>query len=219
MRQPIPLQGGDVIREVSGMDGRAPAGLREGRDPLADPALPEVDQPPDVGRGTGRHHDRHGRHEARRDARPPKDDVDQASAHPPVPVEEGMDRLELGMRDRCPGQRRDVVPCEEPDKVVQERLDLSGRGRNERCAHRAVEPAAEPVLDLPGASGPRVGLARHQGRVNAADVVDGDWGRIVGTRDRLFHGADIGGHGPGAALRRTGIDQCPGQVERADLTW
>ncbi len=90
-------------------------------------------------------------------------------------------------------------------------------GGSERCAHRAVEPAAEPVLDLPGLSGRRVGLARHQRRVDAADVLDGDGCRIVGTHDRLFHGADIGCNGACTAPGRTRIDQCPGQVEGADL--
>lgn len=54
--------------------------------------------------------------------------MDETPSDPATAVDERMDRLELGMGDRCLGNRRDVVPAEEIHEIPEQARNLVRRG-------------------------------------------------------------------------------------------
>ena len=68
---------------------------------------------------------------------------------PPVAVGEGVDRFELGVRQRGLDQRRIAIAVHEVDQVVEQRGDVLWRRRDEGCCTRVGVVAADPVLRGP----------------------------------------------------------------------
>ena len=137
-----------------------------------------------------------------------------------------MNGLELGVGDRGLGDRRQILAPQER-RLGQQRAQHGQRVADVELAHqarldggraqRAVEPAAEPVLDLPNLTRRRIRLVCHQRRVDRGDVAYFDRRRVVRASDGLLHGPDICGDRARAPVGGARIGQRTGQVQRADL--
>ena len=73
--------------------------------------------------------------------------VDERAPHPPVPIDEGVDTLELGVGDGGLRQGGKVLSPEEDDEVVDVGGDLIGGRRDVDGAAERVVGTADPVLD------------------------------------------------------------------------
>src|SRR5262245_37013767 len=87
-----------------------------------------------------------GRNEPRSEPATSEEEMDQASSDAPVSIREGMDGLELRVRDRRLDNRRHVVAIHERCQILEQRMDLLRWGRNEVCSERSGQPTADPVL-------------------------------------------------------------------------
>jgi len=76
--------------------------------------------------------------------------VDEGAACAAVAIGERMDGLELGVCDRRLSQWGVVVAVDVVEEIVEETVDVLGRGRDIACATGVVLAASDPVL-LPSA--------------------------------------------------------------------
>ncbi len=215
---PRGLELGDELREIDRHPGGPGTRLREGRTPLVETPVAEPDQSIDVDLRPRGKHDRDRRHERRRDPAPAQQHVDERPTDAAVAVDEGMDRLELRMSDGGLGHRWKVVAVHEVHEVEHQRLDLVLRRRDVAGVSRGRQSATEPVLfatERPGHD-PRQ-FVGHQRSMDGEDVLGRERGPSIAEGDGLLHRDDIGGHGPGAALGRTRIDERAGEVPLAEL--
>ena len=211
------LQRGHLVGELDRRGGRSPGCLGERADPLGDASLAERREPLDVGGGAGRQDDADRRDEAGGDAAAPQHDVHEGAADAAVAVDERVDGLELGVGDGRLRHRGQVVAGDEGDEVLEQRPDEVLGRRHEGGVGRVAEPAADPVLLLAHAAGPRPLVARHEHRVDRQQVGDGHRLGSVPDRDRLLHRGHVRRDDPGAAPRGPRVDERSGEVERGDV--
>ena len=72
--------------------------------------------------------------------------MDERAARTPVAVDEGMDRLELGMGNGCLRNRGETVVIGEGTEVLKQLLDVFWWRRDEGRGARIEAAAANPVL-------------------------------------------------------------------------
>lgn len=126
----------------AGADGRG-----EELGPVRGVVEAEGAQAAHVGVPAGGEHEADRRHDRRRDAAAAVDDVDQAAPDAPVAVGEGVDRLELGVGDRCLERRGEVVAVQECDEVGEQIVDfLRGRWDELRGAGSRRCPICSPSI-------------------------------------------------------------------------
>ncbi len=196
------------VRSWSRAAGRGGDGVGEAADPVVGASFPEVGEPGDVALGVGCQHHADRGDEAGCDAAPAQDHVDEAASGAAVAVTEGVDGLELGVRDRGLRDGGQVVEVHERDEVVEQARHAIRRWRDERRVAWARASAADPVLLRPHDSGESgFGRALEQRPVDVEHVVESESAARGADLDGALHGADVAEH---RACGRVGRDRFVG---------
>ena len=120
--------------------------------------------------------------------------VDEQPAGAAVSVDEGMDRLELGMGKRGMDQRRQGVVVEEALPGVEALGQRLGRRRNIGRLRRRAAGRTDPVPDAPEFSrhGAVAAHAAHEAFMDSPDEAQGKR-KSLHAREPVFHGGDAVG--------------------------
>ena len=148
--------------------------------------------------------------------------MDQRTARSPVPIDEGMDGLELRMSDGSLGDGGKSVFVREGAEIGHEVGDpVRGRGDVGRRA-RVVGASADPVLDVPIATAVLLKAGPlEQATMNLQEEVSRDLVTGSNAFDAIHHGVDVPQHfGRGDVRSIVAKLSCsfrPQQATRADL--
>ncbi len=132
--------------------------------------------------------------------------MDEAAPGAAVAVTEGVDGLELGVRDRSLRDGRKVVEVHERDEVIEQARHALGRGRDERGVVWARASPADPVLVRAHDSCKALlGRAFEQRAVDVEHVVESERAVRRADLDRALHRADVAEHGSCRWVGRDGL--------------
>ena len=156
------------------------------------------------------------------EAAPAHNGVDERAPHPPVPVDEGVDALELGVGDGGLRQGGKVLSPEEDDEVVDVGGDLIGGRRDVDGAAGRVVGAADPVLDAAQTTDLFVDVGRErrqEGSVGREEIIRFE---VAPVRDaaecagRVPRGGDEAGVDMNPDAERGGRNHVEGGVDGLD---
>ena len=213
---PFGLKAGDVCRESFCLLG----GFLDGEGELSDPAIYLVDskvfQAGDIGVLIRTQHQGDRRHVARRNPTALKEHMDETATNATVAIPEGVDRLELGMRDRRLRNGRDVVSVHELAEIGDQRWDVFMWGWDEHGMQR--RGTADPSLrltDLPGDPAQRRGNRKRP--VDGADVIEVKVAGLATDPNRRVHSSRIAQNLLGEEIARLAFDFRPGELAMGEL--
>src|SRR5665213_869157 len=134
--------------------------------------------------GTNRRNDLH------RKSASTENDMNECAPHSTISVGKWMDRLKLGMNDRCLSNRRNIRSRGEFDEVVHKKGDVVWLRWDVHGVERAMVRWAYPVLlgSKFSPKGLEIGASRKR-HVNLSDDIGCQWS-VDRELNRIFHGTD-----------------------------
>ncbi len=126
----------------------------------------------------------------------------QATTRATIAITERVDCLKLGVGNRCLRNRRDVIEVHKPGEVIQQRLYVLGRRRDERRISWAKPWTSDPVLLYTDhACIVLFGSALQERLVDIYDVLQTEGARLSTYGDRSFHCSNVAQHGMCCRIR------------------
>ena len=151
-----------------------------------------------------------------------EDEVHEGSPGSPISIDEGVDRLELRVRDGCLSDSGKRVFVGKGDKIGDEVGDVLRRRRDEGCSTGVVLTAPDPVLLVTERAA--VAFRSRLGEETLVDVqhqLHRDRVSRIDVFDSEDHGIDVPEHfdcrDVGRVVAKTSRSLCAQQSARADF--